>query len=594
MRANARRREERESGQMIILFALMAVAMVGFLALALDLGFMFAQRRFDQNGADAAALAAGRLMSVSVSARDQAATQLYFLSTDPQVYSVARQYAGLDPASTSSDPTGTNQNPALNNRNKLVATLEYSNDGGATWCYSPSEPGPHPAGVPACGTNLDANGNQLPPDPNPDRPYKVRVTVSSTTELFIWPAFSQLMGGGTGDITPSECLRATGASGVTSCAQAVVVINGSPTQIVKAPIIPAATLLCQIPPLPGEPIPLWSSNPIGSCTSNVNLGQWKALLDLTAEDKWCSNPNGGDGSDPDYRYWALLPRYAYSGTLPNLTTILVNYRRQECKNSARDDTTVPALGWHRASFRPDPSYQGTCIATVDTAYWSANGFSGRLGDDKGQVPDENGKIFGEDGYYGNWYPTYVDAKTDQAGNMGQNIATGFYCDTNQNHVTETTCSVNPVNTFVSNPPPPTYFFAKNQDGYYDECPDALGQKVKDQGDRPPGCRDAMVPVWDTREQVQGNLNQSGGTGWKTLTGTGATDRVRIVRLYPMRIYCDHDNSGLCTQSPKSVAPSAGNSEVWGYLASPIPPQNCPNCSYTGGPTIWGNKVTLEQ
>jgi hypothetical protein len=51
-----------ERGQILILGALMMTVLVGFLALVIDVGNAYAQRRFVQNGADAATLAAVRLL----------------------------------------------------------------------------------------------------------------------------------------------------------------------------------------------------------------------------------------------------------------------------------------------------------------------------------------------------------------------------------------------------------------------------------------------------------------------------------------------------------------------------------------------------
>jgi hypothetical protein len=55
-------RYDGERGQVLVLAALMMTAMLGFLALVLDVGNAYAQRRFVQNGADAAAIAAARLL----------------------------------------------------------------------------------------------------------------------------------------------------------------------------------------------------------------------------------------------------------------------------------------------------------------------------------------------------------------------------------------------------------------------------------------------------------------------------------------------------------------------------------------------------
>lgn len=54
-----RSREERERGQMLVIFALALTAMVGMVGLIIDGGDTFLQRRDQQNVADAAAMAAG-------------------------------------------------------------------------------------------------------------------------------------------------------------------------------------------------------------------------------------------------------------------------------------------------------------------------------------------------------------------------------------------------------------------------------------------------------------------------------------------------------------------------------------------------------
>jgi len=55
-----------EHGQVLVIAALLMTALVGFLALVVDVGNAYAQRRYMQNGADAAALAAARLMANSM------------------------------------------------------------------------------------------------------------------------------------------------------------------------------------------------------------------------------------------------------------------------------------------------------------------------------------------------------------------------------------------------------------------------------------------------------------------------------------------------------------------------------------------------
>ena len=52
------RRERRDGGQIIVIFALAAVAIIGMVGLVLDGGSTYAQRRGQQNAADLAAIAA--------------------------------------------------------------------------------------------------------------------------------------------------------------------------------------------------------------------------------------------------------------------------------------------------------------------------------------------------------------------------------------------------------------------------------------------------------------------------------------------------------------------------------------------------------
>lgn len=52
-----------EKGQVLVIAALMMTVLMGFLALVVDVGNAYAQRRFVQNGADAAAIAAARVLA---------------------------------------------------------------------------------------------------------------------------------------------------------------------------------------------------------------------------------------------------------------------------------------------------------------------------------------------------------------------------------------------------------------------------------------------------------------------------------------------------------------------------------------------------
>jgi hypothetical protein len=151
-----------ESGQALVIFALLTTAVVGMLALVFDLGFFYSQRRFDQNAADAAALAAGRLLAGGVSPLDNSGG-LQFDWPDADVYREVRRYAGLDPNSAATAPTGVNRSAGLVGRTRLAVTLEYS--AGGPWCYSPSGPAPpRMPPVPPCALPLLA-GVAYPPVP---------------------------------------------------------------------------------------------------------------------------------------------------------------------------------------------------------------------------------------------------------------------------------------------------------------------------------------------------------------------------------------------------------------------------------------------
>ena len=79
-------------------------------------------------------------------------------------------------------PTGLNQNLGLTSRNLLDMTLEFWNTESypEQWCYSPSGPAPtRIAERPVLRGPSEAPSMPAPADN--DRPFRVRVTVSSTT-----------------------------------------------------------------------------------------------------------------------------------------------------------------------------------------------------------------------------------------------------------------------------------------------------------------------------------------------------------------------------------------------------------------------------
>ncbi len=62
------RRKSQESGQVLVVLAIALVALLGFTALAIDVGMVYSDRRYDQNVADAAALAGANAALKAMSA----------------------------------------------------------------------------------------------------------------------------------------------------------------------------------------------------------------------------------------------------------------------------------------------------------------------------------------------------------------------------------------------------------------------------------------------------------------------------------------------------------------------------------------------
>lgn len=562
-----------ESGQALVSFAIMIAAMMGILALVVDLGLnVFGQRRFDQNGADSAALAAARMLANDVTPLDDAGN-VSFGVPEAMVYQEVRRFAGLDPTNlaSASPRTGSplNQNPGLTARNLLSVTLEYKGTSAypTSWCYSPSGPpvkknDGQPMRVPDVPPCTLYQGT-YPPLPASNQLYRVRVTVSSTVN----GTFTHVIG--TEDTTPAvatnddtpACIRPhiksggawvaqSGVVGNTICAHAVAVIKGSTTYAGSAAVIPVGTGNCQIvPDNPGDPLfQLWGSSPDG-CGYNIN--PWKNMVDLTAAQRWCDEAGGGSASNPDYKYHKLLPSFS-------------SYTRAECTVQSTGDT------WQRdnpadanARYKPDPNRAGDNNPTTDVPFWVAKGFGGTIKPDSCPSCTDGTRL-----------PTYENTNPGSGSNLGDNIALGFYCN---NTVTANTCP--------GNSPANTYFFAKNQVGYQNVCAD----KFQSFG---VGCRDAGVILWAQPQWATG-LN-TGGTGWAN-SGGGGPDRIRAARILNFRIYCDHsvpgDSNTVCNAPPKSVVGNAANSSVWGRFVSPFVSGPCATC--TGAPSLNGNSASLE-
>ncbi len=544
MRRGVRSAHPRSRGQVLPIFAIVIILLFAVTALVIDTGFLFGQRRYDQNGADAAALAAGRLLASSVAPRDENGNT-YFFVTEQNLFDTVHHYAGLDASQL-------NQNTNMAPRNDLAVTVEYSglwNAAPSQWCYSTLGDVPNRVGTTPCAANIITGPNgpmRIPPYPSASVPFRVRVTVSSVTDPFLaLPVF------GFGDVAPSPapanaedvaaCSTPPGATGNTTCAHAVVAVKGSATFKGKGPLIPVTTASCDIAPdSVGQLFEMWGAAQSPACAPSVN--PWQNILDFTTEQKWCSDPTFTNNADPDYRYFRRLP-----------TTVLpANLARTTGSNACLNTDAT----WDRDTFVPDTSWSGqNDDPKSDLPYWIAVGFGGSI---HASFTD------------GNKVPTYIDVRGGASGgNQGQNIAAGFYCGASG--VTPTSC---PTGINASG----TYFFATNQDGFEATCPDEFGETYGY------GCRDVTVPAWANPEWVTGLA--SGGTGWNTTGGGGGPNRVRIVRLLNMRVYCKWEGS-TCTKSPTNT-----NSDVWGLFLSPFEENQCTDC--TSGPSINGNVAVLER
>ncbi len=530
-----------ESGQAMVSFALMMTALMGMLALVFDLGIVFSQRRFDQNGADAAAFAAGRRLATEVAALSS--TSVFFAIPDSLIYQEVRRYAGLHPTNTGSAvPTGLNQSGMIS-RNLLTATLEYKGTSAypTSWCYSPTGPQPvRTPPVPACALYQGT----YPPLPAAGEFYRLRVTVSSHTNGLFAPIISA------NDNTPAAptaqsvpaCLPPhvkIGAAwmpllvggqpvpGNTICAQTVVVIKGSPVGGDPIPVIPLTTPDCNLTSVPGGLYPLWDPNP-KNCQGNPT-GSFKNYLDFSDEPKWC------DGVSYNYSY--RMPPEAGCGGPTDAS-------------------------WNRAGYAHDPARPGGNGSAEDISYWlGMGGFGGVVRPDT-LLPD--GTYLSD----GNRFPTYVSSNPNQSGNLGTNIGDGLYC-----RAVSVTNGGNGCSTSIS--PSGTYFFAKNRllGGAGLPCPDIWGAAPYNLG-----CRDTGVAVWIDPQR-------SAGAAW--VPASNNIERVRIRRILRFRIYCAFDANGNCTNPP----PGSAKSDAQGRFVSAFISGPCPTC--TIGPSLVANTATLE-
>lgn len=368
-RAGVRRRLWRaENGNLLVITALLLTTFIGIMTLVIDVGLVAGQRRFMQNGADAAALAAARRLAGSVSpypASPPRPIPHFFGVSDAAVRAEAFDIASQ------------NQNAGVTGRTTSFTVLvEYcvaAND--SSYNFAPDCPSPNSW---VAGPTGDGRV--------PDGAYKVRVTVAST--------ITNVFGGAVG-LTDSNV-----------AATATAVIHGVCPQVVATGNIWPFTLWDQqdFGTVPSQLYQLWGS----TAPSPPFAGAWQNVLDLTPARKWCDgNPSV---NNPDYKwtYPAMIPDLD-QGAAVNCSDPTAPL--DPTKNFAGTDTT-----WYRDGYAEDPRggcYVGSDRSNPDLAIWAATTFQGSLRVRQGGTP-------------GNKMPTYQDAQPGQGGNGGQNVATGIY------------------------------------------------------------------------------------------------------------------------------------------------------------------------
>jgi hypothetical protein len=361
------RRQER--GNYLVITALLLTVLIGMLALVVDIGFAAGQRRFMQNGADAAALAAADLMSGAVLPYPDPFNPpwpqnipSYFGVTDDKVFERALDYATK------------NQNSLISQNTSPTVTVEYCVAANST-SYRPQYRGCTPADDsrnPA-GNHWVTNTNSSGARP-PDGTFKVRVTVNST----ISTTFGRVIGQNT---TSSVGVGVAVILGV--CEQSLASGNTMPFTLWDGQAL-------GVPPdqfFTGNLFQLWSSNPPAP---NNGDSSWKNVIDLSPATIWC------DGRSPDYE-WAVGPSFA--GMVPAGTACTPNLS-DPTKNFTGADTS-----WNRDDFQPDQR-GGVCTGSAtnpdDVYMWISAGFDGTVG--------INMKV-----------PTYM-----HRGDNGQNIADAIW------------------------------------------------------------------------------------------------------------------------------------------------------------------------
>lgn len=312
----------------MVFTAISLVVMLGIASLVIDVGFDLGQRRFMQNGADAAALAAARMLGNNVSPYPANGTwpqgiAQFFSVPDATVYQAAYNVAT------------SNQNVGITGRTtNFSVTLEYCVAANAN-SYSTASGCPSPN---SWVTSTDSSGSHSVPDGT----YKVRATVSST--------ISTIFGG------------VVGRSTISASAQAIAVIQGVAQPTTETGGIWPFTLWANqdFGTDPDTLYELWGS----TAPSSPAAGSWQNVLDMTPASKWC------DGSGVDY-LWA-----GSTGSTPAPAAYPTTDGSQG--NVTCSTFTPQGTSWNRTGYTADPRYPGTDTNSTDLANWAACTWGGTM------------------------------------------------------------------------------------------------------------------------------------------------------------------------------------------------------------------------
>ncbi|HSH79423.1 MAG TPA: pilus assembly protein TadG-related protein [Herpetosiphonaceae bacterium] len=312
-----RRRWRRENGNIIVMSALMMTVFMGMLALTIDIGFLAGQRRFMQNGADAGALAAARLLSNSVTLQQNASTKPF-----PTFYAI-------DDASVrarATDLAQRNQNVGVTTRTTNFSVL-------LQYCVAPNKTSYDYQNCPNWVASPTADGQV------PNGTYMVRVTASSTITTLFAPAAGM-------------------SSQTSTTGNAVAMVLGAcPLDTASGKLWPFTVKdTADMGTSYNTLYPLWNAGTGGS---------WKNVLDLTDPSKWCN------GSSPDYA-WAAVVNTTITPNRMKLVPPSV-----QCANTGLwgGDSS-----WNLGEFVPDPRacYVGNDNMDPDIANWAGGAFNGTL------------------------------------------------------------------------------------------------------------------------------------------------------------------------------------------------------------------------